>query len=163
MTAGRTLLVVLALTLGVTTSARPAAQGKSCRGSTDGILCVPLPSGWYGSVGSGVADRRPAAWLLVGNFGFPSDAAKHEGRPSVPPHRVLISIGDFPILGRWAHWREAQRLRLPEGSATKREVLWHVRFARRAIFLDVQFGSRQDGRTRRSVNARLDSVRRIPK
>jgi hypothetical protein len=163
MTAGSAALLVLVLTLGVTTSARPAAQRSPCRGSTDGILCAPLPSGWHGSVGFGVADHRPAAWLLVGNFRFPKDAATHEGTPSVSQHRVLISIGDFPNLGRSAHWRRVQRLQLPEDSATDREVRWHVRLARRAVSLDVQFGSRQESRARKAVNVRLAAVRRISK
>src|SRR6266511_1834082 len=134
----------------------------SCHGLTDGILCMPLPSGWHSAVGPGHTPRGPAAWMLAGNFRFPKDAAKHEASPIVPPQRVLITIGDFPILDKkWERWGRVERVRLPRRSTTKRLVSWHVRFAHCALFLSVRFGSKPDATARRLVNRRLESVRRI--
>lgn len=162
MTALRAALTVItALALGVTAAAWPAQPAHSCRGLTDGIFCLPLARGWHGSVGFEVADSRPAAWMLVGDFSFRKDAATHEGRPRIPPHRVLISIGDVPFIGGWAHWRRVECLRLPGHVTTRRVISWHVRFAGRVLLLSVRFGSRPDDRTRRRVSARLASVRRV--
>jgi hypothetical protein len=153
------IIVALALGLGIPARGQPAAEQRRCPGLTDNILCMPLPGGWHGSVGFGFA-AGPAAWMLAGNFRFPRDAAKREGWPSVPPQRVLIGIGDFPIRGRRAHWPHARRLRLPADLTAGHLVAWHVRFAGRALFLSVRFGSRPDDYTRRLVDARLASVRR---
>ena len=133
----------------------------SCPGLTDNILCLPLPRDWHRSVGFGHAGG-PAAWMLAGNFPFPKDAAKQEGTPTVPPHRVLISIGDFPVFKRWSHWQRVRRLRLPGPALSKRSVYWHVRFQGRALFLSVHFGSRPDPSMRQLVNRRLASAYRVP-
>ena len=121
---------------------------------------MPLPRGWNSSVGLGIVENRRAAWLLAGNFRFPKGAAKHEAEPSVPAHRVLISIGDFPILDQSTAWRRVRRLRLPEGIVTRRLVTWRVRFARRALVLRVRFGSQPDTRSRKLVNRRLATIHR---
>src|SRR5262245_5821900 len=121
---------------------------------------MPLPRGWNSSVGLGIVENRPAAWLLAGNFRFARGAAKHEAAPSVPLHRVLISIGDFPILDHSTGWRHVRRLRLPGRSGTSRVVSWRARFARRALLLRVRFGSRPDARSRRLVNRRLATIHR---
>jgi len=156
------LTIIVALGFGMAATAGGAAgQERSCRGVTDNILCMPLPRGWHRSLGFGVASGKPAAWLLAGNFRFPEDAAKHEGYPHVPRHRVLIWIGDFPVLGPCVHWRRVRRLHLPRGTDEKRLVKWHVRFAGRALFLGVRFGSRPDARALRLVNIRLGAVRRM--
>ena len=136
-----------------------ATPARSCRGLTDNILCMPLPRSWHRSVGFGHAGG-PAAWMLAGNFRFARDAAKHEGTPAVLPHRVLITIGDFPVFKRWSHWPRVRRLHLPGGPVSKRSVYWHVRFGGRALWLSVHFGSRPDPSMRQLVDKRLASVYR---
>src|SRR5689334_9506729 len=136
--------VALVITLGVigsvlSGSARPA-EGRLTSGRNCGpVLCVPIARGWFGSVGPGVARGRPAAWLLVGNFAFPADAATHEGTPPVPAGKVLISIGDFPVDSVSLHWRRVAGLRLSRSVAAKRVVTWRVRFSGRAVRLSVRF------------------------
>jgi len=74
------------------------------------------------------------------------------GTARVPRHKVLISIGDFPILGAWGRgWPRPGRLRLPRSSAPKRSIGWRVRFGGPALFLLVRFGSKPDRHTRRLV------------
>jgi hypothetical protein len=155
------LLAITAFALS-TTAAAQSAKRQSCRGLTDNILCMPLPDGWHKSVGFGHAGG-PAAWMLAGDFRFQEDAAKHEGWPPVPPHRLLIGVGDFPVFSQWKHWRHVGRLSLPGRMAAKRLVTWHVRFEGRALFLGVRFGSRPDARARRLADERLASVRRTLK
>lgn len=141
----------------------------SCHGLTDNILCMPLPPRWHSSVE--FDGMVTAAWMQAGNFRFRKYA---KASPSVPPHKVLITIGDFPILGNWGKgWRRVQRLRLPnkrpsppphlpgKRSSPERLISWHVRFAHRALFLSAGFGSRPDAAARSLVNRRLASVRRI--
>jgi hypothetical protein len=135
-----------------------AVAPTRCNGVTDGILCMRLPSGWSSVVSPGHVGGHPAAYLLAGNFRF-HRRPNQEARPDVPPHKVLIDIADFPLIGRWAHWRRVERLRLPK--TVKRTVSWHVRFAGRALFLSVSFGSKPDARRLALVNARLASVRRV--
>jgi hypothetical protein len=137
-----------------------SAQSFASRGNCGPVLCIPTPQGWFSSVGPGVVDFHPAAWLLAGNFWFPGDAAGHEGTPSVPPGKVLISIGDFPVVSAFAQWHRVQRLRLPRHSGAKRVLSWHVRFAGRAVFLSVSFGSAPSPRMRRLANARLLAIHR---
>jgi hypothetical protein len=154
----RFVVLSLVCVLGVvlTGSAWPFAS----RGNCGPALCIPTGRGWFGSVGPGVVDWHSAAWVLVGNFWFPADAAGHEGNPAVPPGKVLISMGDFPVVSAFAHWRRVRRLRLPRNSTAKRAVSWHVRFASRAVFLSVSFGSAPSRQTRRLVNAKLLAVHR---
>ncbi len=139
-------------------SARPAASRSTVRDACGPRLCIPIARGWFSSVGPGVTAGRPAAWLLAGNFRFPADAARHEGTPSVPHGKVLISIGDFPIGSASAHWPRAQRLYLPRPATAKRVVSWHVRFAGRAVPLSVHFGSAPNPEIRRLTNARLSAI-----
>jgi hypothetical protein len=137
------------------------ARSFAGRGNCGPVLCVRPERGWLGSVGPGVVNARPAAWVLVGNFWFPADAAGHEGYPSVPRGKVLIAFSDFPVVGTSARWRRATRLRLPrKHPTTKRLVKWHVRFAGRAVYVDVRFGSRPSVRMWRLANAKLGTIHR---
>jgi hypothetical protein len=160
--ARRVALVIALGTLGAafTGPARPAGSRLTFRGTCGPALCVPLARGWSSSVGPGVAAGRPAAWLLAGNFRFPTDAATHEGAPSVRPGKLLISVGDFPILPAFAHWPLAARLRLPRSSTAVQVVSWRVRFLGRAVMLSVRFGSTPDAALRRLANATLAAVQR---
>ena len=155
------LLIALgALGAALTGSTRTAQGRLTFRGNCGPALCVPLARGWFGSVGPGVAAGRPAAWLLAGNFPFPPDAAAHEGAPSVPRGKVLISVGDFPVASAFVQWPRVERIRLPRPSTPKRVVSWHVRFHGRAVMLSVRFGSRPDRRLRSVANATLSAVHR---
>jgi hypothetical protein len=137
------------------------AEGSRCHGVDDGTLCIPLPRGWFGSVGFGIVERRSAAWLLAGNFPFSAEAATHEGTPAAPARKVLISVGDFPVT-RWSiHPRRVRRLSLPAMPASKRSIKWNVRFKGRLLFLSVHFGAQPTRETRALVQARLDSIRRL--
>jgi hypothetical protein len=93
----RIVVVGLACALGavLTGSARPSAG----RGHCGPELCIGAEKGWFSSIGPGVVNARPAAWVLAGNFWFPADAAGHEGDPSVPRAKVLITFSDFPAVG----------------------------------------------------------------
>jgi hypothetical protein len=125
------------------------------------MLCIRAEKGWFSSVGPGVVKARAAAWVLVGNFWFPADAAGHEGGPSVPRGKVLIAFSDFPVVGTSARWRRVTHLRIPaKHPTTKRLVRWHVRFARRAVYVDVRFGSRPSVRMWRLANSKLETVHR---
>jgi hypothetical protein len=155
------LASVVAMSL-VTAGAMGASdQSAGCRGITGATLCVPLPPGWFGSVGTGIADRRSAAWLLAGDFRFPSDAATHEGLPFVPPHRVIISVGDFPLFPRLRRWPRVERLHLPPAKQPSRLVTWRVRFSGRDVRLTVRYGSRPTASERALVNRRLGAIRRF--
>lgn len=159
----RLLLAVAALALATTwLPSGVFAKQVRCRGIAGATLCIPLPRGWFGSVGFGVVSRRDAAWLLAGNFRFPSNAASNEGLPLVPSGRVLISIGDFPVSEQSLRWRRVKRLRLPNTPESRRAVAWRVRFAGRALLLNVRFGSTPTAKTRSLVNLRLAAVHRIP-
>lgn len=124
------------------------------RAVSDGVLRVPLPSGWVGSVGPGWQGTHPVAWILAGNFPFPSADARHEGTPIVPAHKVLITIGDFFLTGRSLHWRVVKRLRVPRNLLRENGRWWRVRFAGRAVVLSVRFGSQPDA----AAVARADRV-----
>lgn len=148
--------VVCMLGAALAGSARPSAS----RGMCGPTLCFPGERGWYRSVGHGVVNARPAAWLLVGNFPVQADAARHEASPSVPRGKVLISLGDFPVVRPYNRWRRVARLRLPRGTTAKRVVSWHVRFAGRAVFLTVTFGSAPNPQMRNLANAKLMAIYR---
>ena len=111
---------------------------------------------WLGRTGV----LSTAAWVLFGNFQFPAGAAGDEGYPSVPRGKVLISFGDFPVAGKSARWRRVTHLRLPTHPTRKRLVSWHVRFAGRAVYAAVKFGSRPSARTWRLASAKLRTVHR---
>jgi hypothetical protein len=154
------LLMAGALGATLTASARPAESRLTFRGNCGPVLCIPPARGWFSSVGPGVSAGRPAAWVLSGNFRFPADAAEHEGGPSVPAAKVLISFGDFPPFGQSVHWPNVKRLRLPRRPVAHRMISWNVRFAGRAVLLSVHFGSRPDAAIRSLVNARLSAIHR---
>jgi hypothetical protein len=136
-------------------------SGPSAHAVTDGVLRVPLPAHWSGSVGFGSESGRPVAWILVGDFAFPADyVATHEGIPSVPRRSLVISIGDFVLMPPATHWQAVKRLRLPPNPARHRSVSWHVRFAGRAVLLSVRFGSRPTSQAVARCNRVLAGVRR---
>jgi hypothetical protein len=140
-----------------------SAQTMEVRGTTGRIcgpgLCIPGARGWSGSAGPGVVEGKPAAWLLSGNFRLPRNAAKHEGLPTVPAAKVLISVGDWPVTSASAHWRRVQRLRLPRKATRQRSIEWHVRFGGRGVLLEVRFGSLPSRDLRRLADTRLSTIR----
>ena len=137
-----------------------AARSNASRGTCGPALCFHQESGWFGSVGPGVVNGRPAAWVLFGNFPFPAGAAGQEGTPPVPPGKVLVWLGDWPVVRPYDRWRRVRRLRLPRDVAGKRVVRWHVRFGGRAVFVAVRFGSAPIRRMRNLANAHLMGVYR---
>ncbi len=159
------LAVALALMTLLLAAACRGTAVAATRAVSDGILRVPLPRGWFGSVGPGTqgfaGHPHRVSWMLAGNFSFARDAAAHEGRPSVPPGKVLLSLGDFVLTGRTLHWRQTKRLHLPPRSIARGAISWHVRFAGRAVSLTVRFGSKPNARTAALVNAVLGSVSRV--
>jgi hypothetical protein len=162
MPAFRVLLVATVVMSLMLAGATPVpARIAGCNGITGATLCLPLPSGWFGSVGSGISGHRPAAWLLAGDFRFPSDAASHEGLPSVPPHRVVISVGDFPLFPWSPHRPRVERLHLPASTRPSLLVRWRVRFSGRDVPLTVRYGSKPTTTERALVNRRLAAIRRI--
>jgi hypothetical protein len=160
VTMRRVLVMCLACALGAVLAG--SARSFASRGGHCGpAVCIRAEQGWFGSVGPGVVNGHPAAWVLFGNFPFPADAAGHEGYPSVPGGKVLIAFSDFPVVGRYARWRRVTHLHLPARHPTrKRLVSWHVRFAGRAVYVDVKFGSRPSARMWRLANGKLETVRR---
>ena len=154
------LIALGALGAALTGPAPPLASGLTLKHTCGPALCIQLPRGSSSSVGPGIADGRPAAWVLVGDFRFPADAATHEGSPSVPPGKVLISVGDFPVASAFVRWPHVTRLRLPHSAASKRVTSWHVLYLGRAVSLSVRFGSTPDPRLRGLVNATLSTVHR---
>ena len=136
------------------------AQASGRRGHCGPALCFRVERGWFGSVGAGVVDARAAAWVLFGNFRVPADSAGNEGGPSVPPGKVLIALGDWPVVSPDTRWPHVRRLRLPRDAAAKRVLRWHVRFAGRAVFLTVRFGSAPTRQMRSLANAKLMEVYR---
>jgi hypothetical protein len=158
----RALLVAsVAMSLMPAGATAASVRRTGCRGLTGATLCMPLPRGWFGSVGSGISGNRPAAWLLAGDFRFPSDAAAHEGLPSVPPRRVVISVGDFPLFPWSRHWPRVERLQLPVAQERSLLVRWRVRFSGRDVPLTVRYGSKPTASERALVNRRLAAIRRI--
>jgi hypothetical protein len=153
------VVVGLACLLGAVLTSSACAFAS--RGNCGPVLCISAQRGWFGSVGPGVVNGHPAAWVLFGNFRFPVDAAGREAGPRVPPGRLLISYSDFPVVGKYAHWRRVAHLGLPSRHpTTKRLVAWHVRFAGRAVYLNVKFGSRPSGRMWRLANAKVKTIHR---
>jgi len=142
-----------------------AVAGSTARTVSDGILRVSLPRGWSGAVGPGtqIVAGRPhsEAYILMASFRLASDAAMHEAQPTVPPHEVLISLGDFVLTGATLRWPRLQTLETPTHRSSKRTMSWHGRFAGRAVRLVVTFGSKPDARSFVSVDHVLASVRRV--
>jgi hypothetical protein len=151
-------IVVLSVACVLGAALTTSAQAAGRRGHCGPALCFRVARGWFGSVGAGVVDARPAASVLFGNFWFPARAAGHEGYPSVPPGKVLVALGDLPVVPAYARWPRVQRLRLPRNAAAKRVLQWHVRFAGRAVFLTVRFGSAPTRQMQRLTNAKLMAV-----
>jgi hypothetical protein len=156
--AKRVVVLCVACVLGAALTGCARSFGR--RGTCGPALCFPVERGWFGSVAPGVVNARPAAWVLFGNFWFPADAAGHEANPSVPPGKVLIMLGDFPVVSPYAHCRRVERLRLPRHVTEERVVSWHVRFAGRAVPVTVRFGSVLTRRMRTLANAKLMAVHR---
>jgi hypothetical protein len=156
----RTRIVLLIFACGLALSMASAARPSTNRGTCGPALCAPKADGWFTSVGTGAVNSRPAAWILVGNFRFPVDAAGQEGTPAVPPGKVLIAFSDFPVVSAYARWRRVMRLHLPTGVPVGRSVVWHVRFAGRAVYVRARFGSQPTVETWQLANAKLKSVYR---
>jgi hypothetical protein len=153
-------IVVLSVVCLLGAALTGSTQASGRRGHCGPALCFRVERGWFGSVGAGVVATQPAAWVLFGNFWFPADAAGKEGGPSVPPGKVLIALGDWPVISPYARWPHVRRLRLPRDAAAKRVLRWHVRFAGRAVFLTVRFGSAPTRQMRSLANATLMAVYR---
>jgi hypothetical protein len=140
----RALVVAFALVLA------PGASAVS-----DGTLRIPLPPGWAASVAHGMQGTRPVAWILAGDFAVPAGAAGSEGAPRVPSEHVLVVIGDFFPAGPSLRWRAVTALSPPRGRAWER-----VRFAGRALVVQVRFGSRPTAASVHSVERLLAGVTR---
>jgi hypothetical protein len=151
------LVTLAAASLLASSAACAHARGRTI---SDGALRISLPHGWSDSIGPGMQRQHPVAWILVGNFSFPRDAAKHEGKPSVPRGKLLLSVGDFVPEGRSLNWRRVNRLHLPRaGRDEVSSLTWHVRLADRALWLSVTFGSKPDAQMRALADRVLGSVR----
>jgi hypothetical protein len=61
----------------------------------------------------GIQAGRRAAWILLADFPLADDAAALEGGPSVPNHKVLVSLGDFVPAGIAANWTRVGRVCFP--------------------------------------------------
>jgi hypothetical protein len=133
-----------------------AASGQTV---SDGILRVPLPSGWRGSVGRGWQGTHPVAWILAGDFRLPAEAAGHEGAPAVPRSKVLLTIGDFFPAGPSGHWSVVKKLRMPH-RLIRAGHWWRVRYDGRALAIKVTFGSRPTAHLVSQVETVLASIRR---
>lgn len=96
--------------------------------------------------------------MLVGDFRLPRGAARHEGIPSVPAGRVLVSIGDFFAAG--LHWRTVTSLRMPRALIVSGRW-WSVRYAGRALKLQVTFGSAPTPALVRRVQRLILGLRRV--
>lgn len=76
--------------------------------------------------------------MLLGDYRLPRGAAQHEGTPSVPAGRVLVTIGDFFLEGPSRRW--ATSLRMPR-ALIESGRWWSVRYDGRALSIQVAFGS----------------------
>ncbi len=155
----RRVVVALAIATAFLTGTTSAPGAERFRVVTDGVLGVPLGNGWFGSVGPGFQGAHSVAWIVAGNFRFPSNAAQHEGGPSVPPHRLLIAVGDFVVTKSSLGWPSVGRLQLP-ARVHKQRVFCHVRFKGRAVIFEVEFGSIPRAASVALANEVLGSVRR---
>jgi hypothetical protein len=73
MILARTVVLLITLVMLVGSS----AAADSDRLVLDGALRVPLPSGWFGSVGPGMQGTHPVAWIACL---LRSDASDHVAR-----------------------------------------------------------------------------------
>lgn len=149
----------MALTVAVLFAAISISAAASPPTVSGPVIRLTLPRGWHGSVGFGVERGRPAAWILAASFPIARDAATHEGLPTVPAKRVLVSVGDFPIdTPARARWPRVARLHVAR-TPTTRHWSAHVRYAKRAVLLTVMFGSAADDQALRAANRVLASAR----
>jgi hypothetical protein len=129
---------------------------------SDGFLRIPLPARWVGSVGPGWQGTHPVAWILLGDFPFPSDAATHEGSPNVPAHNMLITIGDFFPTSQSLRWPAVKQLRVPRDPLRQNGQWRRVRFGGRAVVLRVNFGSKPNAAQIARADRILAAVTRQP-
>lgn len=158
---------VLALLIGggvlaATPPQGPPATGSSASAGTvsDGVLRAALPFGWSASVGPGFYRTHPQAWVLVGDFPLQRGAARHEGAPSVPAGRVLVTIGDFFPEGPSRSWRIVTSPRMPRPLIVSGRW-WSVRYAGRALSIKATFGSGPTQTLVHQVQRLLSGVHRV--
>jgi hypothetical protein len=144
---GLVAATVLALLIGggLTPAIRgsiPPSIGSSASAETvsDSVLRGALLPGWSASVGPGFYRTHPQAWILVGAFRLPRDAAQHEGSPQVPAGSVLVTVGDFYVEGLSRHWPAVRILRMPRALMVSARW-WSVRYEGRALLIRATFGS----------------------
>jgi hypothetical protein len=139
-----------------TTGPESAAAAGPRRTISDGLLSVRNPVDWSGVIGPGVVTGTPAAYILVADFRLRDDAAMHEGGPTVPAGKVVVSIGDFPIVGRYRNWPRVAHLKF---SSDRSKVDYQeVRFRGRAVSIGIRFGSHSRTEKRELVNRILAST-----
>ena len=139
----------------------PVASASASAGTvSDGVLRAALPPGWSASFGPGFYRTHPEAWVLLGDFRLPPGAARHEGAPSVPSGRALVTIGDFFPQGPSSHWRTVTSLRMPRAFIVTSRW-WSVRYAGRALSIKVTFGSSATETLVHQVQRLLRGVQRV--
>lgn len=151
----------VAALLGLMLLLASAAAAASHRTVSDGVLRVPLPPGWFGSVGRGMQGTNRVAWIIVANFRLAADAARDERTPRVPRGKVVLAIGDFFPAGAPAHWPVVSSLRLPRALLIRSgHWWWHVRYAGRSVAFGVTFGARPNGAIVTRVEQLLAAITR---
>lgn len=135
------------------------ASAGSGRTVSDGILRVPLPAGWSGSIGRGWQGTHRVAWILAGDFRLPAGAARQESGPAVPRSKVLLTIGDFFPVGASTHWPVVKKRRMPR-RLIRAGHWWRIRYDRRAVAIRVTFGSHASQRLVSQVEQVLTSTQR---
>ena len=98
--------------------------------------------------------------MLLGDFRLPLGAARHEGAPTVPSGRVLVTIGDFFPQGASSHWRTVTSLRVPRAFIVTGRW-WSVQYSGRALSIKVTFGSSETEALVHQVRRLLPGVRRV--
>lgn len=145
----------------VATSGPPATVSTASAGTgSDGVLRTTLPSGWTDSVGPGFDRTHPEAWVLIGDFRLPPRTARHEGAPPVPAGSVLVTIGDFFPDDASRRWATVSSLRMPRALIVSGHW-WSVRYADRALSIQVTFGSGPTRTLVQQVQSLLRGVRRV--
>lgn len=156
-----TVLVVLGAGAALAATFDPLANGSPRAGAvSDGALRTALPAGWSASVGPGFDRTHPVAWMSVGDFPLPQGAARIEGGPRVPAGRVLLAIGEFFPDGPSRHWPMVSSLRMPRALIVTRRW-WSVRYAGRAVSIQVTFGSGQTPTLVDQVQRLLVGIHRV--
>jgi hypothetical protein len=150
---------LVTLTVAIAALSPGAASAGRGRAVSDGILRLPLPTGWDGSVGQGWQGSHPIAWILAGDFHLRAGAARREGGPGVPRSKLLLTIGDFFPAASSARWPVVNTLRMPHG-LIRAGHWWRIRYERRALAIKVTFGSPPSHRLVLHVEKVLASVRR---